>query len=205
MNAALLDVKHFSPNNFRLFSSSADSSPDTHTGDTLEHVMEQQPTVTADPKPSQHANKKKRHHSFVPRKAAVALTETSRTMFQSLLDTARQSDPTIAGIQLNYDQSKTGEPRMVYTFDFVRRSAQDGEGDGDDPFGEAVSLELVVDPKTGNSVPKTPADSQHDGLPKLYVSRNAFLKVLGATVDVDPETLVPILYDREGNKMDPNA
>jgi hypothetical protein len=31
------------------------------------------------------------------------------------------------------------------------------------------------------------------------------MKVLGAKVDVDMETLTPILYDKEGNKMDPNA
>ena len=44
-----------------------------------------------------------------------------------------------------------------------------------------------------------------DGLPKLYVNHNAFLKVLGATVDIDLEKITPILYDREGNVMDPNA
>jgi hypothetical protein len=45
----------------------------------------------------------------------------------------------------------------------------------------------------------------NDGLKKLYVHHNAFLKALGSTVDVDVTTLVPILYDQEGNKMDPNA
>ena len=54
-------------------------------------------------------------------------------------------------------------------------------------------------------VPKPPRDSQNDGLPKLYVHHHAFLKVLGATVDVDTETVTPILYDREGNRMDPNV
>jgi hypothetical protein len=31
------------------------------------------------------------------------------------------------------------------------------------------------------------------------------MKVLGATVDVDLETVTPIMHDREGNLMDPNA
>jgi hypothetical protein len=44
-----------------------------------------------------------------------------------------------------------------------------------------------------------------DGKPKLYVHHNAFLKVLGATVDVDMDTITPVLYDKEGNQMDPNA
>ena len=41
--------------------------------------------------------------------------------------------------------------------------------------------------------------------PQLYVHHNAFLKVLGATVDVNTQTVQPVLYDREGNHMDPNA
>ena len=53
--------------------------------------------------------------------------------------------------------------------------------------------------------PKPPMESIDDGLPKLFVHRDAFLKVLGATVDVNLETITPILYDREGNIMDPNA
>ena len=63
-----------------------------------------------------------------------------------------------------------------------------------------VSLELMED-----GTPKSPKDSMNDGLPKLYVHHDAFLKVLGATLDVNTESLTPILYDREGNLMDPNA
>ena len=58
---------------------------------------------------------------------------------------------------------------------------------------------MVVD-EDGN--PKSPQDSFDDGLPKLYVHHNAFMKVLGATVDVDTETITPILYDKEGFEMD---
>jgi hypothetical protein len=67
-------------------------------------------------------------------------------------------------------------------------------------FFDSVSLELLEDGK-----PKSPRDSIDDGLPKLYIHHNAFLKVLGATLDVNTETISPILYDREGNIMDPNA
>jgi len=65
---------------------------------------------------------------------------------------------------------------------------------------KSVSLELLED-----GTPKLPRDSIDDGLPKLYIHHNAFLKVLGAKLDVNTETISPILYDREGNIMDPNA
>ena len=67
-------------------------------------------------------------------------------------------------------------------------------------YTNSVSLELNED-----GTPKSPEQSMDDGLPKLYVNHNAFLKVLGATVDIDLEKITPILYDREGNVMDPNA
>lgn len=64
-----------------------------------------------------------------------------------------------------------------------------------------VSLEVLDDGIT----PKSPKDSINDGLPKLYVNHNAFLKVLGCTLDVDIENLKPILFDKEGNQVDPNV
>ena len=81
---------------------------------------------------------------------------------------------------------------MVFSFTFVSNNDIG-------PDDEGVSLEVLSD-----GAPKPPAESWNDGLPKLYVSHNAFLKVLGATVDVHPKTMTPILYDREGNVMDPN-
>ena len=134
------------------------------------------------------------------------MTPKARTFFQSLLknvaanqskqtdDNAKQSDDAIIGIQLTYSQSTTGEPRMVFGFSFLRASALH-------PNDEAVSLEVLEDGKT----PKAPADALEDGLPKLYVHHDAVLKVLGATLDVDEERLMPIVYDKEGNVMDPNA
>lgn len=161
---------------------------------------------------------------YIPRKAAVKLTENSRAIFKKMLQDPPRSN--IIGIMLNYEQSKSGEPRMVYNFQFVTSA------DINDELDEGVSLEVIkVKKKNSNkskitatsstttiddnnnhddddeyeTIPKPPADSDQDGLPKLYIHHNAFLKVLGATVDIDVETLRPILYDREGNLMDPNA
>lgn len=63
-----------------------------------------------------------------------------------------------------------------------------------------ISLELLAD-----GSPKPPEESRKDDLPKLYVHHDSFMKVLGATVDVDLENVTPIMHDREGNLMDPNA
>ena len=131
-------------------------------------------------------NKRKK---FVPRKAAVELTEKARMLFKKLLE----NHPSRDGILLNYNQSSTGEPRMVFSFSFVNQDDLDEQDEG-------VSLEVDEE---GN--PKSPKDALDDGLPKLYVHHNAFLKVLGATVDVDTEKITPVLYDKEGFELDANA
>jgi hypothetical protein len=148
-------------------------------------------TTSTPSAPTTKAQKKLR--SFVPRKAAVNLSDKSRTLFKRLLE--NPSRPEIVGVLLNYDQSGTGEPRMVFSFSFVTKEDLAGK------FLDAEGVSLELDEK-GN--PKSPQDSLNDGLPKLYVDRNAFLKVLGATVDVDVDTMAPVLHDREGNKLDPN-
>lgn len=136
--------------------------------------------------------KKKRKHAFIPQSAAVKLTESARTFFKRLLETPPR--PEIIGIMLNLSQSKEGDMRMVFSFQFV--SASDLA-----PTDEPVSLEVLEDGIT----PKPFVESMNDGLPKLYVNGDAFLKVLGASVDIDKDSLTPILHDREGNIMDPNA
>eukprot|EP00586_Coscinodiscus_wailesii_P023735 CAMPEP_0172500004 /NCGR_PEP_ID=MMETSP1066-20121228/133353_1 /TAXON_ID=671091 /ORGANISM="Coscinodiscus wailesii, Strain CCMP2513" /LENGTH=99 /DNA_ID=CAMNT_0013274031 /DNA_START=579 /DNA_END=878 /DNA_ORIENTATION=+ len=96
---------------------------------------------------------------------------------------------------LGYHQSSTGEPRMVFTFTFV--TSEDLT-----PDDECVSLETLDDGVT----PKPPSESVNDGLAKLYVHHNAFMKVLGATVDLKESregALGPVLYDREGNLLNP--
>ena len=56
-------------------------------------------------------------HNFVPKKAAVQMTKQAREFFRKLVE----MKPEKAGVMLNYDQSKTGEPRMVFSFDFVTK------------------------------------------------------------------------------------
>jgi hypothetical protein len=139
---------------------------------------------------SNTTNKKRKRRKFVPRKSAVQLTDTARDLFIKLL----QRKPDKHGIVLDYHQSSTGEPRMVFSFRFVQKEEDLSEND------ECVPLQLNDD-----GTPKSPKDVLEDDEPKLYIHHNAFMKVLGAKVDVDMETLTPILYDKEGNKMDPNA
>lgn len=63
-------------------------------------------------------------HSFIPKKAPVLLTEATRKFFKSLLKT-KEADTNVIGIMLNYHQSSSGEPRMVFSFDFVRADQLD--------------------------------------------------------------------------------
>ena len=161
------------------------------------------------------SQRRRRTTTFIPQKAAVSLTNEARTIFKDLL--SRSPRPNIVGIWLTNTQSRTGQPRMVYGFSFVT-------ADELSPQDEAVSLQVVQvihsnddgDTTTTSTtttqenesvlvVPKAPTDARNDGLPKLHVSADAFLKVLGATVDVDRTSMTPILYNKEGNRMDPNA
>ena len=71
-----------------------------------------------------------------------------------------------------------------------------------------VSLEVVTNPETNEEAPKSPLDSINDGLPKLYIHHSAFLKILGGTLDIQigsDGSILPIIFDREGNELDPNA
>lgn len=63
-----------------------------------------------------------------------------------------------------------------------------------------MSLELLED-----GTPKPPKDSIDDGLPKLYLSHNGFMKFLGCKLDVDIDNVQPILYNKEGLEVDPNV
>lgn len=129
---------------------------------------------------------------FIPRKAAINIKPSARDFCKSLL----QNAPTdVIGIILKYQMSSQGKFGMVFSFEFAR---QKDIG----PDDEAVSLEVLED-----GTPKPPSESQNDGLPKLYVHHSAFMKVLGGTLDVRFEengSFIPIMYDREGNEMDPN-
>eukprot|EP00529_Nitzschia_sp_RCC80_P040445 CAMPEP_0113465000 /NCGR_PEP_ID=MMETSP0014_2-20120614/13502_1 /TAXON_ID=2857 /ORGANISM="Nitzschia sp." /LENGTH=86 /DNA_ID=CAMNT_0000357121 /DNA_START=374 /DNA_END=634 /DNA_ORIENTATION=+ /assembly_acc=CAM_ASM_000159 len=86
---------------------------------------------------------------------------------------------------------------MVFSFKFVNNTDDDDALTDDD---EGVTLEVNED-----GTPRTPAETWDDGKPKLYIHRNAFLKVLGATVDVNLDAITPILTDKEGFEIDPSA
>jgi hypothetical protein len=136
--------------------------------------------------------------SFIPKKAPLELTETARKFFLELIEveTSPDTDPShiIKGIVLRYEQSLTGEPRMTFTFNFIREkeiTPQDFE---------TVSLEVMED---GSPMP--PALSMMDDKPKLYIHKSAFMKVLGATLDVVMDEYQIVLYDRNGDFLDPNV
>lgn len=145
-------------------------------------------TISNPTKQSESNSGKKTRKKFVPKKASVNLTPKSRKFFKTLLSKRDGA----AGIMLRYEQSKT-EPRMIFNFGFV---TQEELGVDDEP----VSLEVTEDGIT----PKSHKESIDDGLQKLYIHHNAFMKVLGATIDMDEDGMTPVLYDREGNVMDPN-
>lgn len=171
----------------RLFSSSSPFDPDS------QKILSSSTTT----------KKRKPRRTFIPRIAAVQLTDKARKFFKVLIQDQLEKQSDIIGVMLNYTQSSSGEPRMVYTFSFV--TSKDIDIDQD----EGVSLEVITttdrDGKTIITIPKSPIDSRNDNLPKLYIHHNAFLKVLGATIDIDMNSYTPILYDKEGNRMDPNA
>ena len=179
--------------------------------------------------------RKKRPSFGIPKKAPVNLTPKARQFFKALLQNKIQNNndsinndkndaEEIVGILLQYQQSKTGEPRMVFTFDFVTQSqlgkkdepvslevvriATDSDADVDTNIDANTHIAKEENYKTDQGkeeIPKSPEESYNDGLSKLYIHEHAFMKVLGCTIDMDLETFTPILYDREGNVMDPNA
>ena len=130
-----------------------------------------------------------------PRKAAVHLTPKAREVFQKMIATTKSE-----GILLKYELSAKKAMRMTFKFDLIKdRKKELTDQD------EGVSLEVLEDGIT----PKPPVESWDDGLPKLFIHQNAFMKVLGGKLDVDfnSETgdLTPKLFDRQGFELDPNV
>lgn len=79
---------------------------------------------------SQSMKRPRRKLKFVPQKAAVALTPKARNFFRALLET--NTDPNVVGIMFNYNQSSTGEPRMVFSFDFAKKDQLTEQDEGYD-------------------------------------------------------------------------
>lgn len=166
----------------------------------------------------------KKRKKIIPKRAPVKLTPKARKFFKDLIDmktkskeneNSNKNENVIAGIILKYQQSNTGQPRMVFTFDYV---AQNELSDRDEPVSlEIIGMQQPSDTESDNhasdangdiiltEIPKPPQESYNDGLPKLYIHQHAFMKVLGCTIDIDTKNFSPILYDKEGNQLDPNA
>lgn len=131
---------------------------------------------------------------FIPRKAAVALTQNTRSLFKKLLQNRSQEG---GGIILKLQHSTSGQPRLVFTLGFIEQNDVSETDEG-------VSLELLEDEET----PKSPKDSMNDGLPKLFVHETSFMKVLGGTLDVEVTkdgNFIPKIRDKEGNLIEPNV
>jgi hypothetical protein len=70
--------------------------------------------------------KLRRRKQFIPRKAAVQLTDQARQFFKRLLE----ANPDKAGVLLNYHQASSGEPRMVFSFSFATSEELSSEDEG---------------------------------------------------------------------------
>ena len=139
---------------------------------------------------------KKKKNIMIPRKAAISITPKARTILKQIINITKSQ-----GILLKYEISSQHALRMAFKFVLIKDISTEINANTD----EGISLEVLDDGLT----PKSPYDSYNDNLPKLYISQNAFMKVLGGTLDVDinVETgdMIPRLVDREGHDMDPNA
>ena len=104
----------------------------SNDNNTQQVVQSQTPPLSSLSSPSPFGNttnnnsKRRKKKRIIPRKAAVELTEKARIIFQKLLD----NQPTKEGILLNYTQSATGEPRMVFSFSFVSKEELDEQDEG---------------------------------------------------------------------------
>eukprot|EP00588_Corethron_pennatum_P008013 CAMPEP_0194294984 /NCGR_PEP_ID=MMETSP0169-20130528/52311_1 /TAXON_ID=218684 /ORGANISM="Corethron pennatum, Strain L29A3" /LENGTH=168 /DNA_ID=CAMNT_0039044047 /DNA_START=27 /DNA_END=533 /DNA_ORIENTATION=- len=119
-----------------------------------------------------------------PRRALpppVNVTDAARAHFLQLLQYAPGDGDSLL---LCHRTSSDHIGRFVYSFDFISPEDVDAR---QPPKMEFVQL-------------------KDEGDRRLYVDDDSLMKVLGATVDVESEDgmLVPSLFDREGNLMDPN-
>ena len=126
--------KYYSTSTSSLEEDSTKEGVDHSSNDnnTQQVVQSQTPPLSSLSSPSPFGNttnnnsKRRKKKRIIPRKAAVELTEKARIIFQKLLD----NQPTKEGILLNYTQSATGEPRMVFSFSFVSKEELDEQDEG---------------------------------------------------------------------------
>ena len=115
-----------------------------------------------------------KRRGLVARKEPINVTDKGRKFFLTALESTSRSD--VVGIILRYQQHSSGDPRMVFSFDFVSE----------------------------NELHKLDEPCRLSDDYNLYVHHNAFMKVLGGTVDFSSDIGLPIVLDREGNELDPN-
>lgn len=108
-------------------------------------------------------------------RSPVKLSKNARQVFEMML----KGDNNREAVQISYQQSKDGL-QMVFSFNFLHQSEVEMVESRSPPDEYAT---IFAD------------DSIHY---KLYVHPNALMKVIGATVDVDIESMNFSLQDKEG-------
>lgn len=117
-----------------------------------------------------------------PINPCVKFTPLGGRYLRFLLDEAPSDAPKPSAIVLRYGHSTSGLNRMVFSFSYMSEASfDDAVRRGS---GEAVLL--------------------GEGDKKLFVDETAFMKVLGAKLDYDPEKEEIFFIDREGNRLEAN-
>ncbi len=110
-------------------------------------------------------------------RSPVKLSESARHAFEMMLKDGNNYE----AVQVGYQQSKDGL-NMVFSFNFLCQS----------------EVEIVESRSPPDEYTTIFADKSASINYKLYVHPNALMKVMGATVDIDIETMEFRLLDGEG-------
>ena len=110
-------------------------------------------------------------------RSPVKLSESARNSFEMML----KGDNNHQAVQVGYQQSKDGL-HMVFSFNFLCQS----------------EVEVVESRSPPDEYATIFADESASIHYKLYVHPNALMKVMGASVDIDIETMEFHLQDEEG-------
>ena len=110
-------------------------------------------------------------------RSPVKLSESAKNAFEMMLEDGNNYE----AVQIGYQQSKDGL-NMVFSFNFLSQS----------------EVEIVESRSPPDEYTTIFADESASINYKLYVHPNALMKVMGATVDIDIETMEFRLLDGEG-------
>mmetsp|Transcript_3371 Transcript_3371/g.6393 ORF Transcript_3371/g.6393 Transcript_3371/m.6393 type:complete len:171 (+) Transcript_3371:95-607(+) len=114
--------------------------------------------------------------TFKPLRPCVSFTQPASDYLKALISSA---PPPTSGILVKYSHSTSGKPRMLFSLSFTCASSVAAE----DELGGGEGVDL--------------GDGQ-----VLYVHATAFMKLLGATVDMEGGEIV--FRDKGGFVIDPN-